>query len=290
MWFFSGEKESYGKIYEMGMKEFNAEQYKKAETFFSKIIAMAPKYKDAKYKLGLIYLKLKNYEKAKVQFEESLSDSPNNYDILYNLASSLQHLEKFDEAEAIYTKAMKENDKSTDSYFGLGLVKYNQKDYAQALEFFTKADQMAPDNNLYSFYINKCKDATTDYEDLNQVNEIINNYLGLENTSELPDDFELSLALAYIKTGNIDEAEKYCKKALMKNPEEVESYKILGLINLVKKEFEEAKSFLKTALNLKPNSKELHEILSYALCYQVDNCTLNECREKYFKLVKNFLK
>jgi tetratricopeptide (TPR) repeat protein len=290
MWFFRSEKDFCEKIYEMGIKEFNAEQYKKAKTLFSKVIDMVPNYKDAKYRLGLTYLKLKNHENARVQFEESLSDSPNNFDILYNLASSLQSLEKFDEAETIYLKAMKENDKSTDSYFGLGLVKYNQKDFMQALEFFTKADELAPNNNLYSFYINRCKDAATDYEDLTQGTEIINNYLGIENTSELPNDFELSLAIAYAKMGNIEEAEKYCKQALMKNSEDVESYKVLGLINLVRKDFDATKSFLKTALNLQPDNHEVHDILSYALCYQVDNCSLVECREKYFKLVKKFLK
>lgn len=290
MWFFKNEKAFCEKLYNKGLKEFKSEQYKKARTLFSRITIMIPDFKDTRYRLGLTYLKLKEYEKAKTEFELCLKTSPDDFDILFNLALSLLNLKLYEQAEEFYLKALDKNEKDVNCFFGLGLINYNLKKFETAMQFFQKADELSPNNPLYLFYINRCKDELCTYDEEEQVNTIIEAYLKLLEYPNLPKEFHIVLAGAYAKSGNIQESEKYCKLALTKNFENVECYKVLGLIQLIKKDLEETKNTLKTALNLQPNNEEIHNLLSYTLCYQVDDCPLGTCRQKYYELIKKFLK
>jgi len=290
IWFFKNEVIFCEKLYSLGIKEFNQEQYKRAKTLFLKVLGMFPQYKDVKYKLALTYLKLKEYAKAKEYLEQCLADAPDDFEILSNLAKALQNLGEFEEAEKLFAKVLSEDDKNHSVYFELGLLMYKQKKFAEALEYFNKADELLPNEYIYIYYINKCKDEICSYENENQALDIINKYLELAAVPELSNELNVSLAVAYAKLGQMDVSEEYCKKSIAENPENIEAYKIRGLIKLVNKEFDDTKGLLKTALNLEPNNEELHNLLSYVLCYQADSCPLEECREKYFELVRKFLK
>lgn len=184
----------------------------------------------------------------------------------------------------------KEDDKNgLNNFLSLGLADFEQKNYEKALESFNKHPN-AKDNEQVLFYINRCNDELCNYDDAEQVSKIIDEYLRIEAIGNTPKDFNITVAKAYAKIGEIEKAEQYTQKALLENAEDVENYKLLGLIQLANKDFVDAKNTISTGLSLQPKNKELHDILSYGLCYQVDNCTLSECREKYHSLIKKRLK
>lgn len=293
IWFFKNEKALCRKLYAAGLESFKTEDYKKAKGFFSRIVFLNPNYKDSKYKLGLIYLKLKNYDAAHDLFKQILKNSPKDFDALFNLAQTYQFQEEYNKAEECYLSAINENDKSLDCYFGLGFTNYKQKKYDKALEFFKKAGETVPSNfqipEFYPFYINKCNDELCSYEENGEGQSIIDNYLKMAKEPNLPREFNISLATAYAKMGNLEQANEYCQKSLLINAEDIESYKLLGVIQLAKKDFVATKNTLSTALHLQPKNKELHDLLSYALCQQVDDCPLQKCREKYNELMEKFL-
>ena len=289
IWFFKNEKALCQKLYAAGLKELQAEDYKKAKTTFSKIIFLNQNFQDAKYLLGLTYLKSQNYDNAKDLFKQVLKNSPKDFNALLNLAQVYTSQGEYDAAEEYYLNAMAENDKNPDCAFGLGFINYKKKIYNNALDFFKKAETLNFNKSQLAFYLNKCKDELCEYEEIKDGQLIIDKYLEIADNPDLPEEFHISLATAYAKIGDLDLANEYCQKALVINSEDIESYKLLGLIQLAKKDFIATKSTLATALLLQPKNKELHDLLSYVLCQQVDDCPLQKCREIYMNLIKKFL-
>lgn len=289
-WFFKNEKDFCENMYAAGLKRLEAGKYLRAKLLFQRVLLMDSKYKAARFNLGVACFNLNDYNLAQNSFEQVLSDSPKDFDATFFLAQTLQLKRNYETSAEVYLKAIELNDKCVDCYFNLGFVYYKQAKYEQALEYLNKANTMHPENERILFYINRCKDELCSYDEVSQGLEIIDEYLSISDTSNLPKDFHLLIARAYAKVGMIDKSEEYCKISLSEDTEDIESYKLLGLIRLIKKDFIETKSLLSTALHLQPKNKELHNLLSYVLCYQVDDCGLNRCREKYYKLMRNFLK
>ena len=289
-WFFKNEKDFCEKLYNAALEANKEEKYKKANGLFSKITRINSSYKDAKYRLGLTYLDLCEYENAVDCFETIIKATPKNFDALFHLAIAFQHLKKYNNAEEAYTKALSENVKSGDCLFGLGFINYCQKKYEQAIEYFEKADETYEDKIKLMFYVNKCNDELATYDQEIQGETIIAQYLRLANEPNLPKEFNIAIAKAYAKTGQIESSMEYCKKALLVNSEDIESYKLLGLLQLVQQDYAGTKSTLSTGLHLQQSNKEMHNLLSYAFCQQVDSCALSQCRAKYHELINKFLK
>lgn len=290
-WFFRKERPLCEKLYASGTKAFEEENYGKAKKYFAKIVFLNPNYEDARYQLGLTFMKLRNYPSAKESFEQALKITPNFFKALFNFAQVLQILKEYDKAEENYNKALKENEKSHECYFELGLINCEQKKYEKALELLKQAEELGSVNKQLPFYVNKCNHGLCDFDDEEQGKSIIENYLALEatNKGDLPVEFNKTVANAYAKLGNTEKALEYCQKSLINSTEDVECYKLLALIQYAKKNYVEAKNTLSTAIRLQPKDKELHNILSYSLCQDVDDCPLQKCREKYEAVMKSFL-
>lgn len=289
VWFFKNEAGYLSRLYMEGLNAIEKHDYSRAKDSFLKLNIINPNYEDTKYKYGFVLLKLKEYPAAKDCFEQILKASPKHFDALFGLAQVFQFQKNYDKAEELYYKALKEHEKSLECYFNLGLIFYNQKDFTKAMEFFEKAKEISPEDARVLFYINKCSDELCDYETEEEPQTIIEEYLRIADEPDLPIEFNISLAKAYAKTGQINEALIYCQNSLVINTEDVESYKLLGLLQFLKKDFVGAKNNLSTALHLQSKNKEVHEILSYVLCQQKDKCSAKKCREKYHDLIKKFL-
>lgn len=289
VWFFKNEKLLCGKLYAAGLEALNNENYKKAKGFFSRIHFLSPNYKDTKYKLAYIELKLANYEHSEDLLKQVIKLNPKDFNALLNLALVYQYLEKYDKAEEYYQKALEQNNKSPDCHYGLGLITYKRSDYQKALDYFINAENYNSKHPRLEFYINKCKDELCNYEESEEAQSIIESYLKMAGDEDLPLEYNISLATAYAKIGNLEMANEYCQKSLLENTEDIGSYKLLGLIQLAKKDYVATKATLSTALHLDPRNKELHDILSYALCQQMDDCPLQKCREIYNELMYKFL-
>lgn len=290
-WFFKKEKSLCEKLYTAGLKAFDAKNFKKAKKYFSKIVFLNANYEDARYKLGITNFELKKLPEAKDCFENILKDTPKFFDALFYLGQILRIQKEYKKAEETINKALEENEKSHDCHFELGIILIGLEDYQKALESFKKAEELGSGNKLLPFYINKCNQELCDFDDDEQVDAIIKTYLALELAykDNIPPGFNKAMANTYARHGNVDKALEYTKKSLLNNSEDVESYKLLALIQYSQKDYAGAKNSLSTALHLQPKDKELHTILSYSLCQDVDDCPLQKCREKYQEVMKKFL-
>lgn len=288
LWFFKSNKAPVNNSLKEAEKAFEKNDYKKAKDLLLKVKDLNTN-PSAKYELGIAHLHLNEYEEAKACFEQVLKTSPKNFDALSNLAQTLQLQGKYDESLEAYTKAIAENSKHIGCYLNVGNIYSEQEKHDKALETFEKAKEVSPENNQVLFSIAKCKIELCDVDDEDQYKQLIEECAKLAGSDNLPPDGHKSLAKLCAKSGDVDQALEYCKKAIEKNEKDVDAYKLLGLIQLIKDDVAGAKNSLSMALNFQPKSLEAHNIFSYLLCRQDDRCERNKCRAKYYKLIEKHL-
>lgn len=288
-WFFENTNSQSDDTYKLSEKAFKDGDYKKVKELLSTSFS-ASATKEAKLMLGISRLNLGEFDSAKALFEQILKAMPKNFNALFNLAQAHQKQKNYDEAIDIYNKALNENKDNLDCIINIGIINYEKGKINDALEHLEKARQISPDNTLVLFSIAKCKSALCDLDNAEACQQAIEEYAKIANSPDLPSEFNSDLARFYAKSGNIDGAMECCKKVLQINSENIEAYKILGLIQLIKKDFAGAKATLTTALNLKSDDIEAHNILSYVLCQNENECLRDKCREKYYEVIKKYLK
>lgn len=288
-WYVKNETAQEPDSFEAGGEAFRKKNFKKAETFLSKYLAANQNSKEARELLGQTYLELGNYDKAKECFDKLLKAAPKDPQILLNMAKVLEKQNAYDQAKDFYKIALQENPQDISVRNNIALVNYKQGNYEEAKEIFEKSLKDNPDNIEASFYLIKCESELCDFENSEHAEALIEKLLKLSKEPNLPKEFDVSLALAYAKTGQIDKTLAASQRALETDSENVEAYKILGLTQLIKKDLNSAKSALTTGLHLDPSNQELHELLSYVLCQQKNRCALKECRDKYMEVISKFI-
>lgn len=289
-WFFKNELQISERFYKLGCTAFETQNYKRAKSLFEKALNIGPSNLDALFMLCKTHFKMKEYESVETGLNQLIKNNPKNFDAVLLLAKAYLKLSKLNEAEEAYKNALKLNEKCYECNCGLGSIKFESQEFEEALTYFEAAKELFEgENSEIDFYIARCYDELCDYEDETKIGEIINKYLELESKASLPPEFNITLAKAYSKIGEVESAEKYCNKAIALNPEDSENYKLLSVIQLIKKDYSSAKTNLTTGLKLHPKDEEMKNVLSYALCYQVSNCAIQRCREKYFQVINNFL-
>ena len=213
--------------------------------------------------LGLAYLKIHKYEDAISAFESILEIEPDNFEAEYNLAFALQTLGRYQEAKDHYSRAVSINPNDSDALYNLGLLLFQMKEYQQSAIMFNKALKFRPDNTIIKFYVAQCKDEMCTYDDQSCIDATLEDYMKLSGKQDLPPEFHIKLATAHAKSGNIKKAEEYCQQAISSNYEDINNYKLLSLICLVKKDFDSARSNLDIAKQLDPHDEEVYTLLKY---------------------------
>jgi len=290
IWFINNEKAAYRRLYALGVKAAEKNDFQKAKNLLLKALSLNSAFKEAKCELCMVYSKLEEHQASKECFESALKANPKDFDTLFNYAELLKMQKKYDEAKDFYLRALKENNKSRDCLFNLGYISFLQNDYVGAMDFFVKILELSSEDIGAHFYLTRCKDEMCKYETEAEGQAIIDEYLEIANKEDLPSEFHISFARSYAKNGNINKALSQCQSALIKDAENIDSYNLLGLIQLLKKDVEGAKNSLTTVVNLESGNAEAHELLSYVFCQQQGRCALNKCREKYHELVNKFIK
>lgn len=285
-WFFENSKGSDDDSFKLSKKAFKNGDYKKVK----ELLEASSASKESKFMLGLSQLKLGELDAAKDSFEQVLKAAPKNVDAMLNLAQITQKQKKYDEALDTYNKVLSENKDNLDAILNIGLINYEKGKVNDALEYLEKAKELSPDNTQVLFAIAKCKGAMCDLDNEESCRQALEEYSKIENNPDLPPEFDSDLAKLYAKSGDIDKAFACCQKILLKESENNEIYKLLGLVQFIRKDFNGAKTTLSTAINLKPDDIEAHNILSYVLCQNEDVCLRDKCREKYYEVIKKYLK
>ena len=131
---------------EKGFAYLETGKYKKAATFFNKIIASYPKNKTAKICYGRALGLGGKTEVAMLIFSDLLKKHPQNFEIKLNYAESLLWHKKYQKATGYYKKLVKKAPQSFPALLGYANTLSNLKVFDQALLYVNKALLVSPEN------------------------------------------------------------------------------------------------------------------------------------------------
>lgn len=139
-----------GALNALGLVYIYKREFKKAITYFKKVLTLNPKYVDAHNSLGLIYSELNQYELAKEHL--LISANSKNYRTPENSFVNLAMLElkhnKIDSANRYIEKALEKNRRFAPIYNIKGIILENQKRYTEAIDCYKKALSFLTEEDL----------------------------------------------------------------------------------------------------------------------------------------------
>jgi len=181
-------------------------------------------------KAYILYL-LKNYEDSINQCYEILKIDDKNSSTLNTLGLCFLHLQKYDKADRALLKALSLDEKNIKTLNSLGRLNHELRKSKEAETYFNKAFTLNPNtfetlNNMAGFYLEEGK-----YQ------KAINFYKKAEKLRPNNSILINNLAKTFICIHEVNEAEKYCRKAISIDQKNDEFKKTLSLILLKKYDF-----------------------------------------------------
>ena len=286
-YFFNLDEKKLKAITEECKKALEVGNYQKARNVLW-VLSQKDKSIEVKYQLGLSELALKDYKKAKATFEAILKVNKQHANSLTRLAE-IEYIDKhYDKALQFYLDSIKINARNVENFIGIADIYFVNREYAKAMEVYQKALELDLDNTNIKLSILKCKTELCEIGGEIDCKALIEEYMQSGELKDVP-EFNREIAKVYAKAGEINTAKEYYEKMLAYKKDDIETLRMLGLLMLLKQDFEAAKSYLTQAFTLDPKNPEIHNILSYVVCQQVDNIPVRVCRMEYYNLVKEYL-
>lgn len=288
-WFFRLNNSAFIRLQEIGTKAFEKGNYKKAKELLIRALNKKGDF-DLKLQLGISHLNLREYKEAQKVFEQLLIQKPDNENLILNLITTLIKQCQFQNALEICNEILTKKPDDASILIKKAEIYYAQNEIEKALETTQLVDNLSPENKDAGILKLKCKSEMHDPDNTEEYDEIIQELNGLIEKYGYPPEANLIFAKMYAKNGELESAVEACLNTITACPDDVEAYQLLGLTQLIQKDFASAKETLNKALELDKKNKETHNLYSYVLCQQVDNCPLDICREKYYKLIEKYIK
>lgn|SRR5574344_545443 len=287
LWFFK-----YGKTEKdvgiLGLKAFKRKNYRKAK----ELLLQAPSINtniELRMRLAISHFELSEYKEAKEIFESLLQNEPYHKKVIWYLAKIAEKENDTDKALEYYTQIIEKEPACADTMLKTAWLLYRKDSYDDVTEKINEIKKLDTKNKDIENECNIlnliCQSNTCDIDDRYEYRKLMEEFKKNEKYGKKYSEFNLSYAKLFATSGNIKQAFEYCAKAIAINSENIEAYQLLGLIQLVKKNFSDAKNSLNVALTMDSQDQITHNLFSYVLCSQVKTCALSQCRETYFKLV-----
>jgi len=175
----------------------------KFQLIYEKLVRKYPKFENAWVSYGFSLNKYKLYDKAIKVFKESLSYFPNSFLILYNLGISFANIYDAKNSIIYLTKASQINENSFSLWITLAAQQAKMRLFDDAQLSLNRCRKIEPENQLILF-----QEAT----------------------------IEMFL-------GNVKKSEELLSRLLIKDPSHIDGNYHMGIINLIKGDFEKANQY-----------------------------------------------
>ena len=144
------------KEYNLGQKDFENKNYKKALVHFNKAVLIDDEFTFAWDNIGICNRYLENYDEAIKAYEKSIEINPNGLFPLQNLAIVYAYKKEFDKAIVTYERMALIDSQNPEVFYGIGQVSYQYThEYEKSLKNMCKA---------YNLYVEQKSPYRTDAE------------------------------------------------------------------------------------------------------------------------------
>jgi tetratricopeptide (TPR) repeat protein len=229
-----------------------AEKFEKAKNYegaienYSKAIEMDPKFEKAYIARALCYEKINFKTEAVEDYKKALVFDPREKELYYNAGRLLAELGKNKDADEMLRKAIERDKGYTEALTVEVKVLFELRDYTYGL----KVTQMAMDDkktaiNLYNHAV---------------MEDSLKNSIEAEkfyrNAKQVDPKFipaYVALALTQIKLNKNEDAMKVCDEAIVKDPNNPDVYLAKSLVNVAKKDYQNAINEITKVILTKPS-------------------------------------
>lgn len=186
----------------------STENYSKIQKNAEKSIELNKYAIDSYILLGQLYYKTKLYDKAKENFQKALAINPKNKDAIEGLLLSLIALEDYENAKKTAENLLERDPNNLLANQYLGKYYHNKENWDKSIEYLSKAyekDKSNKDINIMlakSYYMKK------------QYNQVINVLLNSIKNQPIYIEESMFLALAFDKSGDATNTDKYFNIAI----------------------------------------------------------------------------
>lgn len=234
--------------------------------------ALKSKYYYAKY-----YVAKEKYKEAADILTDLVKNKYEDISVYELLGDINFHLNQTDTAILNYNKALKLDKKSIAAYIGIGNVKMQEKQYKDALDEYLKAEKIMPENPDIMLAI---ADA---YKFLSQEELAYNYYNKVIAINNNNCQANYNIGIMYFNSGNSDKAEVYLKKALSVNPFCPESWLGLAKLELDRKNYFLAKTYLDAVSYM--NQENYPQYYYYSGLIDKNNEDFSSAKENFQKAI-----
>ena len=171
---------------------YHQDQYRKAITWFKKLLDLGEASEFIHEKLSLSYEQYSNYEDAIYHRKQALKYNPFDANAMYVIGTYYERLNDFEKAEEYISKSLSLQDKSLSyEYQMLGTIYNRQKKYEKAIKAFQKSLKEDPSNIMSEFYLIRTKDEL--YADIDSKIKLYEDYLKKKEKSPFRSFAEMRL-------------------------------------------------------------------------------------------------
>lgn len=220
---FSSDNSDISQCNYIGQAYLNMKEYDNALLFLKRASVIDSLNFVVNYNLGYFYANIEkhvNFEKAAFYFERALITNPDDANTTEYLGKIYFYQNKLPKAKKICSALYKINPENAFANKSLGVFAYKDKDYAKALKYYRKSLDAAPDD----------------------------------------DEVCAGIAIILIQispSGNIQEALKFAKRAILLNPQSADNLYAYSKILVCSGDYARSAEFYYKALNSKPSLKDV---------------------------------
>lgn len=242
-----------------GVEQFNTGHFQEAADTFEKLSRMHPGYPDIRFKLGLSYLRMGDHQRALDQFNEALRINPGYTEARFYLGILNFDMKRYAEALPHFERASSEKGDYADLKCYLGATLLYLGRYEESKEVFQEVLAMAPKYcqalYYYGLLLYLMGESGSAAEVLRE---------GVKN-SEKRGLGDVNLALIQLREGDLEGAMVTLKGIMEAGVESADVFYFVGDVFLRTGRIEEAEGFFRKALEINGDYLRAREKLAHIL-------------------------
>ena len=247
--------------YNIGNSLFIRGQLEQAIRCWEKTSELEPNHPQINYRIAQACWSAGKKQHARHYFLADLRLDPGNIDCLFDFGLFLLNSGTDEDTEAAkekFSRILELEPDFASAIFYLGEIAFNKKDYKRALHLFDLAletdDQLAgPRYRLAQYALMKGQNQRAKAFLISELT------LAIEETEAL-----ISMGSMFLTLGKLDLATHCLLRALENTPNNADAYYYLGLVSMLKEEFQNAAQFFTHATDINPEHIEALKNLAFA--------------------------
>jgi Flp pilus assembly protein TadD len=255
-----------------------------AETLFARAVDNNPRFTGARMNLAYLYLEKREPAKAVVQLREVLNLEPGNTEVMVMLGDAYLATGATDEAERQYLDALEGRLDNAGALLGLAQISRVKGELKETTLYLTRVATLSADSKspefLYKFATIALQAGMSDAAKA-----------AMENALKLrPNEpaYLLTLGIAWIRKGDLFEAEKAFRHVIQLQPNNEPAQIHLGYVLLNQKKYDEARLWLEKSARAPTAIPEVFYYLGLVAQEQNDDLKAIALFEKAVQKLPNY--